>query len=1161
MSSTPQTLKFTDEQQQALASHASSVSLAAGAGCGKTFVLTERFLAYLDPRILEPNAELHELVAITFTDAAAREMRDRIRKRCYQRLEQATDEREKKVWNRLIRSLDAARISTIHSFCGSLLRNHAAEAEVDPRFEMLDPPAAELFRVQTVDNRLRELLLSGDERVFRLATHFSLRSLRDHVTRLLGENPAAVVSAWGETDAELLTEVWQKHYRESVVPLALQEILTADPVLQLQELCQNAEVTKEGLPDHFAEIMSTIAALSGILNPGETLARLRELAQVRGVCKKKDWVDAEQYEQYKDTNKAVRDLIDKSILQDSLQQEPMLEAAELGLELMHLVGDVAQHYERLKQSRNALEFDDLLQRAHQLLTDERYPEIRKSLNKSTRLLMVDEFQDTDPLQVSIVKAFCGEEWNRQGLFVVGDFKQSIYRFRGAEPSVSNKLRTDLPERGQLSLTKNFRSQPGLLNFVNTLFHDAFEETYQPLQPSRAQVSEIGSVEFLWAAKGSETGEEDELLRRHSKAQRDRVREARFIARRLAELLDSEQAIVFDAASSTEEEPIARPLQLGDIAILLRSLSDVPIYEEALREQGLEYYLAGGHAFYAQQEIFDVLHLLRAVASRTDDLSLAGVLRSPIFSLSDETLFWLAQQRGSLNDSLFAGSLPPRLSDKEKQKVQRAAEILSELRQSKDRLRVAELLNLAIALTGYDAALLCEFLGERKLANIQKLIEQARTLDRTRPGDLEGFITQLTEFVVRTPKEPLAATQSEGDVIRIMTIHYSKGLEFPLVVVPDLSRSTHSGSKQPEFDELLGPLVPTTEPDTVVGWDMHHFAEQLEERQERKRLLYVACTRAADYLLLSSSVEDLEKPKSDWMKLIAQRFDLQTGKCLEAPPAGISIPEITVTLEQPPSSRKPHGRSTGADLEKMLSKTWQLVKNGKGKIPAEVERIEPDLTAQKRFSFSRLSGQLAEYRPPAAVATEVESAGLEFGRLVHAVLEQVGTTQQQELKSMCERLAPVYVEGDWQQAARDADELVSRFLMSVRAEELSKAKIVRREVEFVLGWPGKQQQFEGCFLHGFIDCLYQDAAGDWHLVDYKSNRVDAATARESAKHYEMQMFVYAMACEKALGVSPTESVLYYLRPGVEVPCCWDAQQRKALAEEVDSAMESIIRPTG
>ena len=252
-----------------------------------------------------------------------------------------------------------------------------------------------------------------------------------------------------------------------------------------------------------------------------------------------------------------------------------------------------------------MEFDDLLSRTLALLTNERFPQVQTNLTRSTRLLMVDEFQDTDPLQVAIVTALRGEKWTEQGLFVVGDFKQSIYRFRGAEPRVSSELRATLPVDSRLSLTTNFRSQPAILKFVNALFHDSFADDYEPLATHRPQLTPTPAVEFLWSQPDQQQ-ENGETERRLGRAARYRLQEARYIARRLAQLLDSNEPMIVENAD--DEEQSVRPLQLGDIAILLRSLSDVALYEEALREYGLDYYLAGGHAFYAQQEIYDVLHL-------------------------------------------------------------------------------------------------------------------------------------------------------------------------------------------------------------------------------------------------------------------------------------------------------------------------------------------------------------------------------------------------------------------------------------------------------------------------------------------------------------------------------------------------------------------------
>jgi len=559
------------------------------------------------------------------------------------------------------------------------------------------------------------------------------------------------------------------------------------------------------------------------------------------------------------------------------------------------------------------------------------------------------------------------------LFVVGDFKQSIYRFRGAEPRVSSELRATLPEDSRLSLTTNFRSQPAILDFVNALFHDAFAEGYEPLIAHRPQLSPPPAVEFLWSQPDPQQEDNHEKHRRGNSA-RGRMQEARYIARRLANLLDDGDPLVVDR--SAEGEATARPLQLGDIAILLRTLSDVALYEEALREYGLDYYLAGGHAFYAQQEIYDVLHLLRSIASPVDDLSLAGLLRSPMFALTDETLFWLVEQGGSLNAGLFADTLPDELSADERAKTLRAATTIGELRQQKDQLLVAQLLSKAIAATGYDAILLTEFLGHRKWANVQKLIEQSHALDRTRPGDLNGFVTQLSEYVARAPKEPLAATRAEGDVIRIMTIHYAKGLEFPLVVVPDLDRPNNRGSHHPVFDKELGPLVPASEKKDLVGWDLYQFAELEEDREERKRLLYVACTRAADYLLLSSSIADLQKPKSDWMKLLGEHFDLSDGTSLMDLPEGYLSPEIRVTTVEPDTTRKPASATRGADLQKLIAKTHQLAEAGKGVVPEEVTPIAVNRRARRRFSFSRLSGKLEVVSRESRAASDDKAISVE-----------------------------------------------------------------------------------------------------------------------------------------------------------------------------------------
>lgn len=1143
---------LTDEQREALAAYDRTVSLAAGAGCGKTFVLTERFLSYLDPEQLQPSAELQQLVAITFTDAAAREMRDRIRRRCFERLERASNPEQRAAWQQILRGIDSARISTIHSFCDRLLRSHAVEAEVDPQFDLLDAPAAELLRLQTLDDFLRELLEEGNPQILALATRFKLRSLREYLANLMGHDLQPLLTNWQNASAEELVKTWQEYHRDVFTPQMVHKLLNADCVQQFWQLCKTADVTAPNFPEHVEQVKQTLDQLQ-TGDPHDAARQLKQLARVSGVCTKKQWEDEEQYDQFKTVCDAVRKMVERSQLTIHLDRELCDEFATVGLELLEVVGQLASRHQAIKQAENVLEFDDLLRSASRLLARPEFQSLRKNLVGSIQLLMVDEFQDTDPLQVEIVKAICGDDWQQQGLFVVGDHKQSIYRFRGAEPRVSGELRQSLHQQSQLALTKNFRSQPAILSFVNNVFHQAFAEGYESLSASRPQSSPTPAVEFLWSADDGQ--DEVRGIDQLSGVQRERAREAGFIARRIAELIDSAEPII-PVSSDPKDSTELRPLQLGDIAILMRSLSDVAIYEDALRQQGLDYYLAGGHAFYAQQEIFDVLNLLRAIASEADELSLAGTLRSPIFALTDETLFWLVKQHGSLNRGLSASSPIKGLTAVEAAKVQTAAATMQELRSLKDEMLVEELLSRALELTGYDATLLCEFLGERKLANIHKLVEQARSIDRSRPGDLSGFITQLAELVVRAPKEPLATTQAEGDVIRIMTIHNAKGLEFPLVVLPDIERATRASSSAPIFNTQLGPLVSSKDKTRLVGFDLHRAMEKEEDLAERQRLLYVVCTRAADYLILSSSVKDLEKPKSDWMQLIAGAYDLETGRPHK--PTKNNDGGVRVTTVEPPQLRKAAQRSRGGNLEKLLEETDKLIADGKGALPPTVAPVPVHSAARSRFSFSRLSGDLQSEDPAIHVDEPGNAVSLDplgFGTLVHDVLERLSFDSPESVAELCEFLAPIHMSEASRHAAQEAEALVNDFRKSDRAAQLAQAQHVRREVEFLLPWP----EAGDAYLHGFIDCLYQDASGQWHVLDYKSNQVSAEGVPELSAKYHMQMYVYSLACERALGIAPVESVLYFLRPQTEFNCQFDVHQKQQLHDQITAAIASQRHP--
>jgi ATP-dependent helicase/nuclease subunit A len=1169
---------WTDEQRRAVEARGVSVALSAGAGCGKTFVLTERFLAQLQPhgRTAPGGSELGQLVAITFTERAAREMRDRIRKACRKQLRDAPEE-QVSYWLELIRQLDTARISTIHSFCGTLLRGHAVEAGLDPQFRVLDQAQAQTLLYESLDERLRSRLADRSAEVIELVVEFGLEQLYDMIRTLLGRRQEIDWPRWRSETADELLDRWKGYWRTDTVPRVLRQIAdspAADEILKLAR--REPSVTRNAaMQQRLKFILTRLPTLCESGDPKGELAEIQENAKVQGGGGKRDWDREEAYNRFRDAAEKLRDLIKRVQPRLEFDHQEARPAAETALRLLGVAGDVAQEYDRRKRESRALDFDDLLIRTRELLTGPGRETLRKRLASQIRLLLVDEFQDTDPLQVELVKALCDEELTRGRLFFVGDFKQSIYRFRGAQPHVFRRLRGEIPPEGRLPLTLNFRSQPAVLDFVNALFCDALGANgasgreYEALRPDRPQVSPTPAVEFLWATEppgGDSTGRpsasEDASSGTAGQAERLRRREADWIARRLRAMLDSPERIVYDGEAARAGEPAARPVAPGDVALLFRALSNVELYEEALRRYGIDYYLVGGHAFYAQQEIFDLLNLLRAISSPCDEVSLAGVLRSPLFSLLDETLFWLARHPGGLSGGLFAEELPTELQTQQRGRVEFAAAVLRELRAIKDRVPTAQLIGEALERTGYDAILLAEFLGERKLANLRKLMEQARSFDRSGIFTLADFITQLSQFVTRQPDEPLAATHPESSkVVRLMTIHQAKGLEFPVVVVPDVDRSRRGPTASVAFTPELGPMVKCR--DGNSGFDLHMLAEADEDRAELVRLLYVATTRAADYLILSAGVPELGSAKGPWMELIGRRFDLASGELRTGLPPGYGEPKILVTTSEPPLDGRPPAAGVRPGLAERVEEARQMAERGAGRVPAYLAPVRPDPTARRQYSFSRLTGamhtrDLSHRADPlqAAEPPAVDPVGL--GTLVHAVLAEIDFARPAsgypgDVSAVVRRHAQRHLP-DADDELDEPIEMVRRFVASARAAEIVAAEEVYPELEFLLAWPpGNNAEPDGRYLQGFIDCLYRDAAGEWHLVDYKTNRVTAATLGAVAGQYEMQMLLYALAAETILGRPPVELALSFLRPGLEHHFPWNDAARRRVVELVDRAM--------
>lgn len=1207
--------EFTKQQSDAILTNGVSIALSAGAGCGKTFVLTQRFLAGLDPgQAGAAESDLHTLVAITFTDRAAREMRDRIRAACHERLRNCPADQIEH-WLNVLRGLDSARISTIHAFCASLLRSQAVEAGLDPRFTLLDPALADSLLERVVRDSFRELLEQKNDDVMQFVVQFGYERAQEILQSLAKQCFHVDFSKFADVTPEQMAASWIAQWTSEFVPKLIASFRESEVVSRTLKAIENSPSKNATMKERIANLNQSLEPTAVWKNAESELESIRENAKVLGGGGKKDWVSDEAQEAVKQSFEELRKKIDDLKKDLSHSAQDVATSAEIACRGLHLAQRILADYAAAKRAQGVLDFDDLLLQARNLLRDNE--SVRQRVAAGIRLLMVDEFQDTDPVQADLVRSLCGAALTNGRLFMVGDRKQSIYRFRRADPTVFTSMSAEIPEKGRLPLSTNFRSQPAVLNFVNHLFASAMEG-YEHLSPfQNRQDSPTPAIEFLFAMFDSDGADKrppvDGDLEDESdgpNASELRSREADWMARRIVDLLRDPTPRIRSKEKDQDGRPILRRTEPRDIVILFRALTNVQEYEAALRRYGLEYYLVGGKAFFAQQEVFDLLNLCRYLDDSDDLVGLVGVLRSPFFNLSDDTLQILsfhaaesdseAGQDGpgrtggrssfspvSLHESLYLEP-PSSLPDDQRHRVRFAAQVLTELQSSKDRIPLSKLLNLAIERTGYDASLLVEFLGERKLANLRKLVEMARQFEQGDFATLKDFVARLQTSVLEETNEEFATTIPEsGKVIRLMSIHQSKGLEFPVVFVADIDRKRPPQGGNAVMHPELGPLIKLPAQFGVkidnLGLRMHSLAEKDADAEETIRLFYVACTRAADYLILSCGYDDKKKQHSPWMELIESRFDIRKGLLKNDPLLGSSpygtagrdeIPEIKVHLkpceakvvESSGGKRIPVGEIPGRVLSAEPAEfpvSARIVSRDFTDLPftsvSQLEAIDDQLTGGQSHRKVRRAPTIDEEFVDVDMATVL-------GTLVHTVLERVDFRETATWADLLDQVARQSKDVLSDDVVSQARSMLQRFFESPLPGEFANAKSISREIDFMIPWStGRETQPQtddqsfrpAPLIVGIIDLLVETDRG-WHILDYKTGEFSpGAGDQQLLAPYELQLGLYAHAVEQWFGATPSELSLIVFKPTVRrITLPWSAARWEKIRKRVNRAIEAM-----
>ncbi len=1157
----------TAEQRDAIHIHDSNLIVVAGAGSGKTRVLVERYLQLL---AANPGWPIGALVAITFTREAAYEMRQRVREALEERAAADTDSH----WARHLNELDRARIDTIHGLCADILRANAAVAGIDPQFEVLDEVEAAILLAELVED-LRFSIKAPLAQLFAQYDAYEIVDVLNQPALVNYEGPPLPVN-----DDALLRR-WEMEWRQSARD-ARDRLLRSEEVAAVTELEDLPADDKLGdLLRRYHDWLRQLAAEEA----ADKIAGIIDACRLQGAAGNKGTVTAwggkarrdEARRTAKDLHNRVKGALGEigepigDIERDSAAVLPLWQG---------LLAQAREAYRARKQERALLDFDDLERLTAEVLRDESAR--ARYRDGEFKQLLVDEFQDTNEAQWRIIEALAGAE--RGGsLFLVGDPKQSIYQFRGADVSVFNRVRRQFNEGEagrELALSTSFRSHKALTGQFNALFKQLLTQgapgraaDYQvafdkPMRAFRQDGPNCPAIELQLLDKYERDPAGDIIKGPRGRAkqrQADDMRrwEAAEIAERIEAML-AEEREVYDA-----DERNWRPLRYGDIALLFQSLNPVTLYEEAFKERGIPYITIAGRGYYDRQEVWDMLDLLRFLHNPADDLSLATVLRAPYFAFSDDMLFALRLlPRENADDerplSLWralqvavTGEVTG-LEAADRPRLRFALETLGDLLGIAGRVTISQLLRRALEATNYAAILSGLPDGARRRGNIEKLLQLAEDSGKITLGKFSRYLADLSAREVREGE----ALLEPGNAVRLMTVHASKGLEFPLVILADASwqrRNNQPPIVLADAEHGLSCRVYDPESNKLASGFAHRRNLELaalKEAAERLRLLYVAATRARDYLLISGQVTQGKAgwKASGWLGQLLEALDLADLKreprqtrdfagarlavrMPSAPPQRHETKSSTIGSvdlwmtepdaidaappEAPPLLQRLPARPVSAPRHITASQLAWLGNWRHGECPREQDAY------RQRFRAEALYGVKGDHdgRLPGSAQVSPETIGLivhELLRFSHFAPDQLAT------EAMIGAIAwghGVTDTGELAEVMRDARALLRHYRESDTYRAIRSARAAGRSVYSELPFIYRTDKR---VIHGVMDLLLEDASGAWRVIDYKTNAVAGDHARH-ARRYRLQLGIYAAAVQMQFALArPPRAFVHYLR---------------------------------
>jgi ATP-dependent helicase/nuclease subunit A len=1077
--------------------------------------------------VLDDCVAVEEILTITFTEKAAAEMRDRIRARLR---ELGADE--------AARATEGAFISTIHGFCARALRTHALTAGIDPLFTVLDEPEAGRLADAAFDEALEDLAQNapggveliaaytpGTLRAGIIATYGELRSS--------GELEPALPALPPLTAAELAGA--GEELAAAAATAAAELAAAENPGTRVEQASERLRSCIEALDDDFDDgRVPWPGELDRFCLPGGNGAALstagcvaygEALVRLRVACEHR-WAER------------AHGLLDV------------------------LLRSYGSRYARRKRERSGLDFDDLELLTRELLR--RDAEVAGRYRARFERIMVDELQDTNAVQLELI-----EHLARGNLFTVGDAQQSIYAFRHADVELFSQRGERLAQSGaRATLQTNFRSRREIIDVVNATFAPQLSGRFEPLRAGRADPPAPGPlVELQVADKGADWADE-------GLAAPWRIAEARALAGRVAQL-------------------IAEGVAAGEIVVLTRATTDLRAYERALEERGIPTYMIGGRGYWSHPQVVDLVSYLRALANPRDEEALYTVLASPLVGVSVDALVVLAAaSRASGRDPWFVLREPEerleQLAADDAAKLSEFARWFAAERALAGRRQIEQLIDRLLELTGYDLAVLAMPGGQRRLANVRKLMRLAREHEGAAGNELRDFLElvagRASEWGRAASRESEAPVEGEAlDAVRLMTIHRAKGLEFDTVCVADLGRGPRWGvelmrvGRDGRFGlRLARPGTGKREP--ALDYRALGDERQQADAREERRLFYVAMTRARERLILSGAAKLEQWPAEGAGGPIAWLGPALLGDVEPLIECGSGVTEggVRFTFVRE-GGEAPHlmPRTTALDDAVQRSMAAQQPPE-----PAPPAAPAPPVTALSysslgeyrrcgyRFYVERVLGLPAvpgveAGAQPADDEDEVaEDSGIgaaDRGVLVHGLLERLDF--RRPVKPTLAMVAAARQRAGLAAPVSDADageaaDLVARFAATELCARLGRATHVAREERFAftLG-----EATGGVLVVGALDVIARERGGRSLVVDYKTDRLEGADPGEIvASAYATQRLVYALAALRA-GAEQVEVAHVFLEAADEpVTATFSQADIPELGRQLSGLAEGVLR---